>query len=302
MTAHGTTSTGKNRKSHVFGPVPSRRLGRSLGIDIVPFKTCTYDCIYCQLGHTTVKTAERQPFVAVDAVLRDVADAMAAMPAVDYLTLSGSGEPTLHSDIGRIVETLKREYDTPVAVLTNGSLLGDPRVRESLMAADIVLPTLAAEDETTFSCVHRPHESLHFYDVVRGLVDFSAQFTNRLWLELFLLDGITAIDTSVMSMKAVIDKMLPEKVQINTATRPPAESFACPVAQAQLVRFARMIGPRSEVIAEYGGSAARHHRRTDAVFRRSVLGILAAASGQQRQPHTPHRQVEIPHAGQRHPA
>lgn len=155
---------------HVFGPVPSRRLGRSLGVDLVPFKTCTYDCIYCQVGRTTCKTMERKEWVPMDLVLDELEGKLACRP--DYVTLSGSGEPTLHSRLGEIIEQIQAMTDVPVAVLTNGWLLWQPQVRAELALADMVLPSLDAGDPTKFNFINRPHPSLSFDRVVEGLIAF----------------------------------------------------------------------------------------------------------------------------------
>jgi len=241
----------------VFGPVPSRRLGRSLGIDLVPFKTCTYDCIYCQLGRTTNRTVERRRYIAAADVMRRVERALKTAGRVDYLTLSGSGEPTLHAGAGALVTALKREFGKPVAVLTNGALLGNPAVADALLPADVVMPTLAADSETTYQCVHRPHPSLHFDTFVKGLQDFAAAYHNHLWLEVFLLDGITALEQTVASMKRVVDTLRPERVQVNTATRPPVEDFAFAAPDRRLASLARLLGPTAEVITEYRHATPR---------------------------------------------
>lgn len=234
-----------------FGPVPSRRLGRSLGIDIVPFKTCTYDCIYCQLGRTTTKTVTRTEFVPIDSIISEIHSILEKKPKIDYLTLSGSGEPTLHSNIGQLISALKREFSYPVAILTNGSLLSESDVAQSLLLADVVLPTLAADRETVFQCVHRPHPSLHFNSVVNGIINFAKKFKNELWLELFLLDRVNAVEGTVRSMKEIVDEIGPQKVHLNTATRPPAEDFAYPVAQETLESFAEYFGQNAEIITDF---------------------------------------------------
>ena len=234
-----------------FGPVPSRRLGMSLGVDIVPFKTCTYDCIYCQLGRTTKKTITRAEFIPIDRILSELHGVLKNGPVIDYLTLSGSGEPTLHDGIGTLIQALKREFDYPVAVLTNGALLHDPEVAQSLLPADIVLPTLAAEGETLFQCVHRPHPSLHFETVVNGIITFAKLFRNSLWLELFLLDGVNAVDGTVRSMKEIVDEIQPQKIHLNTTTRPPTEEFAYPVKQSKLESYKNIFRQSTEVITDF---------------------------------------------------
>ncbi|MBN1602562.1 MAG: radical SAM protein [Chitinispirillaceae bacterium] len=261
-------------QKRTFGPVPSRRLGRSLGIDIVPFKTCTYDCIYCQLGQTTDKTVTRTEFFAIDKILRDVHRALDIKPKIDYLTLSGSGEPTLHNNIGKLISMLKREFSYPVAVLTNGSLLYEPDVAQSLMQADVVLPTLAADTETIFQCVHRPHPSLHFDTVVKGIINFSKTFKNDLWLELFLLDGINTIEETLRTMKEIVDEIKPQKIHLNTATRPPAEEFAYPVSEEKLESFKMFFGQNAEVITDFKHVMNQQTANVSSDIEQSILQLL----------------------------
>ena len=159
---------------HVFGPVPSRRLGRSLGVDLVPFKTCTYDCIYCQLGRTTNKTVERRQWVPLELVLEELEKKLDSRP--DYITLSGSGEPTLFTPLDKLIEGIRSLTDIPIAVLTNGSLLGSGEVRRELAGADLVIPSLDAGNEVAFRLVNRPHEALAFERLLAGLIAFRRRF------------------------------------------------------------------------------------------------------------------------------
>ncbi|MBN2035654.1 MAG: radical SAM protein [Chitinispirillaceae bacterium] len=243
--------TAGNKPEHLFGPVPSRRLGQSLGIDLIPYKTCTFDCIYCQLGKTTEKTAARAAYTPVQRILEEL-DAYLRSPhgPIDYLTLSGSGEPTLHSELGRIIASIKRISEIPVAVLTNGSLLHDPEVRRELAEADLVIPTLAADTETVYQCVHRPAPSISFARHVEGLVCFAEEFRHHLWIELFLLQGITAMEKNVAAMNRILEKIRPEKIQINTATRPPCEDFAFPVPEKRLRMLSKLLRGNVEIVAE----------------------------------------------------
>jgi wyosine [tRNA(Phe)-imidazoG37] synthetase (radical SAM superfamily) len=237
--------------THLFGPVPSRRLGRSLGIDLVPFKTCTFDCIYCQLGRTTNKTVTRAAYAPTQGIVDELkAYLISPHPPIDYLTLSGSGEPALHSDLGFIIASIKKMTDVPVAVLTNGSLLHDREVRRELLEADLVIPTLAADAETVFQCVHRPEPSISFARHVDGLICFAEAFRHRLWVELFLLQGITGMGKNVSAINRIIEKIKPEKIQINTASRPPCESFAYPVAPQRLAALGKLLTGHVEIVAE----------------------------------------------------
>jgi len=173
---------GKN----VFGPVPSRRLGLSLGVDIIPYKTCSYNCIYCQLKETTDQRIERASFLPVDKILSEVKEAIAKNERIDYITFSGSGEPTLNSDIGRLIAGTKEMTDIKVAVLTNGSLLYRPDVRRDLMKADLVKPSLDAASEKAFRKINRPHPALDLAKIIEGLRKFSEEFTGELYLEIML--------------------------------------------------------------------------------------------------------------------
>jgi wyosine [tRNA(Phe)-imidazoG37] synthetase (radical SAM superfamily) len=255
--------------SFVFGPVPSRRLGRSLGVDLVPFKTCSYDCIYCQLGRTTCKTVERKEWVPLEDVVSQVREKLATRP--DYITLSGSGEPTLYARLGELIASLKEMTKTPVAVLTNGSLLWNREVQEGLARADLVIPSLDAGDASLFRHINRPHPSLSFERMVEGLVAFRARFQGAYWLEVFLLGGMTAIPAEVDKIGRLVDRIRPDRVQLNTVTRPPAEDFALPVSTQNMERYAAMLGKGAEVIADFSGV----HREGEFTARREdVLDLL----------------------------
>lgn len=232
--------------SLVYGPVPSRRLGRSLGVDLVPFKTCTHDCVYCQLGPTTRKTVCRVHWVDARAVAREVADRLDSDP--DVIALAGSGEPTLYAGLGKVVDGIKATTDVPVAVITNGSLLGLPEVQHDFAHADVVLPSLDSTDEATYQRVNRPHDSLSFDGLVDGIAAFRGGFSGQIWLEVMLLEGVTGTEEEVARLAALARLVAPERIQLNTVVRPPAESSARPVPPERLVVFASAFSPRAEVI------------------------------------------------------
>ncbi|MHB8202646.1 MAG: radical SAM protein [Desulfomonilaceae bacterium] len=242
----------RNKFHHVYGPVPSRRLGRSLGVDLVPFKTCSYDCVYCQLGKTSKKTIDRKEYVAIEDVLEELERKLRFEPFPDYISLAGSGEPTLNLGIGRLISRIKRLTTVPIAVLTNGSLLWMPEVQESLMDADVVLPSLDAGDEIAFRYVNRPHKSISFGAMVKGLMDFTAVFTGAVWLEVFLLGGVTGAPSGVKKIAALIKEIGPERVQLNTVSRPPAEEFAFAVNAERMQEFKKLIPGKVELITENG--------------------------------------------------
>lgn len=236
---------------YVFGPVPSRRLGRSLGVDLVPFKTCTYDCVYCQLGRTTNKTLERKEYVPLQDIVSELARKLANEPAPDYVTLSGSGEPTLYSRLGDAIREIKRITSVPVAVLTNGSLFWDREVRQSVGQADLVLPSLDAGDERLFQYVNRPHPLVRFDEMVAGLELLRREFSGRIWLEVLLLEGVTGSKAEVQKIARLVERIEPDRVQLNTVVRPPAEEFAQAVPRERLEELAREFAGRGEVVAEF---------------------------------------------------
>lgn len=234
---------------HVYGPVPSRRLGRSLGVDLVPFKVCTYDCIYCQLGQTTNKTIERKQYVPTGEVMDELERKLAAGDLPDYISLAGSGEPTLHSGIGEIVRGIKGMTEIPVAVITNGSLLWMDEVQDALLAADLVIPSLDAGDEKLFRHVNRPHPGIEFDRMVEGIASFTRRFSGEVWLEVFLLGGVTGISSEVEKIAALVERIAPARVQLNTVARPTTEDFAMAVSRGRLKLLAKVIPGRVEIIS-----------------------------------------------------
>jgi len=273
--------------STIFGPVPSRRLGRSLGVDLVPFKTCSYDCIYCQLGRTTRKTVERREWVPLEDILAELDGKLATRP--DYITLSGSGEPTLYSRLDELIAGIRERTDVPVAVLTNGSLLWRDEVRRQLLGAHLVVPSLDAGDEALFHAVNRPHESLSFRQVLEGLIAFREEYDGQYWLEVFLLAGHTAVEAEVRKIIDCVARIRPDRVQLNTATRPTAEDFAVAVPPARLAEIAARFNPPAEVIADFRGVHAQsefqagHDSVLDLLRRRPcTLDDVAAGLGLHR--------------------
>jgi len=253
----------------VFGPVPSRRLGRSLGIDLVPLKTCSYDCIYCQLGHTTCKTTERKEWVPLDDVLAELKEKLSSRP--DYITLSGSGEPTLYSRNDELIDRIKAMTDAPVAVLTNGSLLWQQDVRRQLMNADLVIPSLDAGDELMFRLVNRPHDDVSYDRMLAGLVEFRQQFPGDYWLEVFVLGAYTAMEPDFAKLVESVHLIGPDRTQLNTVTRPPAEGFAIGLSRQRLAELATMFQPPAEVIADARGA---HASAESAAGREDILDLL----------------------------
>lgn len=263
-------STPANR-SYIFGPVPSRRLGHSLGIDLVPFKTCSYDCIYCQLGKTTNKTIELKEYVPLKEVAAQLNDKLRTAAHVDYITLSGSGEPTLYSRTASLIARIKGMTDIPVAVLTNGSLLWKKSIRKAITRADLVIPSLDAGNDPIFQFVNRPYPGMNFDTMVTGIRDFRQEYSGILWLEVFLLNGITATQASVEEIAYHAGTVSPDKVQLNTVIRPPCEYSARAVPRARMLHFTEMFDGKTEVIADY----RKTHEACDfAASREEVLELI----------------------------
>ena len=205
----------------LFGPVQSRRFGRSLGIDLLPYKTCSLDCVYCECGSTTKLTANRERFFPIEEVLQELDAYLASSPQLDTLTFSGSGEPTLHRDIGVVIRHLKKHYPAyPVTVLTNGTLLGDPGVAQALLAADVVSPSLDGTTQRSFEAICRPHSDVHVDEVIAGIASFARQFSGHLLLEIFLVPGINDTPEELAALKAAAETIQPFAIQLNHLDRP----------------------------------------------------------------------------------
>lgn len=237
---------------YIFGPVPSRRLGRSLGMDLIPFKTCTFDCIYCDLGRTKDKTTLRQSFVPLEEILKELELTLSTLKKEpDFITLSGSGEPTLNKNIGEIIRGVKEITSIPTAVLTNGSLLFLDEVRKDLLEADVVLPSLDAITPTLFKYINRPASSLKNEEIISGLIQFRRQYRGQIWLEVLFCRGVNDGHEEVEKFKGVIERVQPDRVQLNTPFRPPAEEFAFPLTLVQLEEIRKQLGSKAEMISEF---------------------------------------------------
>jgi len=206
---------------HLFGPVPSRRLGMSLGIDLIPKKVCSLNCVYCEVGKTTKLTLNRMEYVKYDKVIAELKQFMSSNPKIDYITFSGSGEPTLNSKIGDIMNFIKKNYpEIKTAVLTNGSLLFDKKLRTELLQADVILPSLDAASQDTFEKIDRPNSSLKIETYIQGLIDLRKEYKGEIWLEIFLLKDFNDSKEELDLLKKAILKIKPDGIQLNTLDRP----------------------------------------------------------------------------------
>ncbi len=242
---------------YLFGPVPSRRFGRSLGIDLTPFKTCSLDCIFCQLGKTTNKTCVRKEYVPLNEVTQEITKWLDSGVSADYLTLSGSGEPTLHSGFGDVLAFVGNMTEIPTVVLTNATLLYLPEVRDSACNARIVKVSLSAWDQASFETINRPCEGLSFDLLVEGQKALRRQFDGEIWMEVVMLEGLNTNDEDVKKIAALAAEIGPDKVHLNTAVRPPAEAYATQVTPGRLSELAKFFTPAGEIVAAFSSRQAK---------------------------------------------
>ena len=241
----------KSNYKYLFGPVPSRRLGRSLGVDLTPFKTCTLDCIFCQLGRTTNKTLDRHEYAPIRHVESELDAWIKGGGKADYITLSGSGEPTLHTRFGDVLQFVHDRTAIPTALLSNGTLFCQPAVREAAQRADLVKLSLSAWDQFSFEHINRPHLDLKFQNIVDGYRAFRRGFQGKLWIEVFLIWGTNSVPGDVEKIAALTETIGPDEIHLNTAVRPPAEEFALAMPRKEMEALAGLFRPTAKVIAEF---------------------------------------------------
>jgi wyosine [tRNA(Phe)-imidazoG37] synthetase (radical SAM superfamily) len=246
---------------HIFGPIHSRRLGVSLGIDPIPYKTCSFDCIYCELGETTNKTTVRKEYISKDLILRQLERYLPFLSFLpDYITISGSGEPTLNIKIGEIIRGIKQITPIPVAVITNSSLLFNDQVKDDLLEADIVLPSLDAASLSIFEFINRPQLSINYNcnetqciidinHLIQGLIDFRKAFSGQIWLEILFCRVVNDDKNEVERIREIVEYINPNKIQLNTLVRPPSEDYAYPLSGKQLYLIKEKLGIQAEIIS-----------------------------------------------------
>jgi wyosine [tRNA(Phe)-imidazoG37] synthetase (radical SAM superfamily) len=233
----------------VFGPVPSRRLGLSLGVDLIPPKTCSFDCIYCQVGRTTRKILTPELFVPVQKVMDEIKKKLDETTP-DTITLAGSGEPTLYLRLDQLIARIKKTTRTKVAILTNGSLFMEKEIRRRVLDADLILPTLTTSFDNTFRKIHHPHPDLNLAMVVEGLRKLRKDYTGQLYLEVVLISGVNDTDEEIHGLKKAMDGISPDKIQLNTVVRPPADPTAKPLDMKRLKEIMGLLGEKAEIVAE----------------------------------------------------
>lgn len=237
---------------YIYGPVPSRRIGPSLGLSLTPYKTCSFDCIYCQLGGCDKTVSSRAAYVDLDEVFAEVSQWLKDNPGpaktLNYITFSGYGEPTLHSQIGEAIERAKKVSGLPVCVITNASLFADPAVRQSLLGASLVIPSLDAVDQKIFERIDRPAAGIDLQGIIDGLAAFRKEFQGRFWLEVMIVKGVNDQSEHIVQLKAVIDRIKPDKVQLNSPVRKTAEPGVLPAEHSWLEEICCVLGPACEIV------------------------------------------------------
>ena len=267
---------------YLFGPVPSRRLGRSLGVDLVPLKTCSANCVFCQLGRTPQTTLERRDYVPIAAVLAELNDWRQRGEEADFVKLAGSGEPTLHLHFGQVLDFVRSAGRFRSALLTNGTLFHLPEVRQAACQADLVKLPLSAWDQASFERVNRPHPSLQFEQIVEGYRSFRRAFRGEIWMEVFLVGGLNAEAEDVAKIARLAATIAPDRIHLNTAVRPPAEALALAVPEPRLRELAAGFQPPAEIIAEFSTRCATR-RPADAGAWLALLRRHPATAGQMAQ-------------------
>lgn len=259
--------------NYFYGPVPSRRLGFSLGVDLFSGKTCTFDCLYCQLGHCGKKTAGRfyslKP-AKFKAELKAIAD---RDQKIDYITISGSGEPTLHKDLDKIITVIKKitNHKYPVAVITNSSLLYLKKVRNELKPADLVVPSLDAASPETFSKINRPVKGITFERIVNGLIRLRKEFKGKIWLEIMLISGVNDTKPEIDKFRKIIDKINPDKIQLNLPVRPAGTKLPLP-SKSKIDRVKKALGKNCEVVVKFSSVSGRSRVSMD--LEKDIINFL----------------------------
>ena len=262
------------KRRRVYGPVPSRRFGLSLGVDVVPPKTCCLDCLYCQVGRTTRLTCQPEDFFPLEEVLAELHQALSDGPRPDVITFAGSGEPTLYRSLGPLIQALRQETGLPVLLLTNGALLADPRIREAALTATLLSPSLDAPDPETFARINLPHPSIRFEDMVEGIRSTCSQHQGTLRLEVMLVKGVNDSPAHLNRFAGLLKTFRVDTIDINTPVRPVGRSLVAP-CDPQTLEAARVaLGDRAVIVGGYDGRQVGGGE-TEGDVRRSILSTLA---------------------------
>ncbi|MBU4252905.1 MAG: radical SAM protein [Candidatus Omnitrophica bacterium] len=237
---------------YIYGPIKSRRLGLSLGLSLSRDKICDLDCIYCQWGSVGKTVLERKEYAKADEIIRELKSWMQNNPRdaqeLKFVTLSGLGEPTLNTCIGELIDQVKNITGSKIAVITNSTLLGDPTVRQGLLKADLIVPSLDAVDLKIFKQIDRPHAGIKLNEIIDGLVALRKEFHGQIWLEVMLIAGMNDGLGHIAELKKAILRINPDKIQLNSPVRSTAEQNVFPVEKGKLEQIREILGDKAEII------------------------------------------------------
>jgi len=237
---------------YIYGPIKSRRLGLSLGLNLSESKICDLDCIYCQWGSVGKTVFERGEYAKADEIVSELKSWIKENPQeakeLKFVTLSGLGEPTLNTRIGELIAWVKEVTKAKLAVITNSTLLGDPLVRKELLRVDLIVPSLDAVDPEIFKRIDRPNAGIKLDEIIDGLVALRKEFSGQIWLEVMFISGMNDGLRHVEELKKVIQRINPDKIQLNSPVRSTAEKNVFPVERAKLEKIRDLLGDKAEIV------------------------------------------------------
>ena len=264
----------KLKTKRVFGPVLSKRLGNSLGIDVIPHKTCSYNCIYCQLGSEENTITDLKNYYSVDEIIYELKEALLNNKNIDYITFTGSGEPTLYKDLKKLIYEIKQITDIPVCIITNGSLLYKQEMRSNLLLADLVIPSLDAGNEDTFKLIDNPNKEIDFDKMVEGLIEFKKVFKGEYWLEIFLLKDINDNEDELDDIIKIVNKIKPDRIQLITATRRVANEKAKALTDEELKKIKKYFKARCDIEIDIPSVSDNHKGNSKKITEEDIVNFL----------------------------
>ncbi|OGC76659.1 hypothetical protein A2619_02020 [candidate division WWE3 bacterium RIFOXYD1_FULL_39_9] len=229
---------------YTFGPVRSRRLGISLGVDLLTPKTCSLDCIYCECGVTTDLSIDRKSFFPIQNIIEELSRVLDKNPKLDFITFSGSGEPSLSKDLEKVIKHLKNHYPKyKIALLTNATLLFDPTIRSGLLPLDLIVPSIDAVSVEIFQKINKPHPKLNIDKILNGLIQFRKDYNGMFWIEIFIVPGLNDTIDEITKIKEVCLNLSPNKIQLNTLDRPCQTNWVKPASFESLLKIQNLLQP-----------------------------------------------------------
>lgn len=264
----------KLKTKRVFGPVLSKRLGNSLGIDVIPHKTCSYNCIYCQLGSEEKTITDLTNYYSVDEIIYELKEALLNNKNIDYITFTGSGEPTLYKDLKKLIYEIKQITDIPVCIITNGSLLYKQEMRSNLLLADLIIPSLDAGNEETFKLIDNPNKEIDFDKMVEGLIEFKKVFKGEYWLEIFLLKDINDNEDELDDIIKIVKKIKPDRIQLITATRRVANEKAKALSDEELKKIKKYFNSKCDIEIDIPNISENHKGNTRILTEEDIVNFL----------------------------